>query len=92
MENQRAVGTGQGPRAGVLAHPTVPFLGSSGHLLTETDSGQILGSSPGQPSAALEKKLLLNSYLQRFFWFLAPREFRGSGEADALAAKSLLET
>lgn len=47
-----------GPEAGVLAHPTGPFLGNSGRLLTETDSGQILGSSPGQPFAALEKLLL----------------------------------
>lgn len=91
MENQRTVGTGQGPRAGVLAHPTALFLGSPDHLLTETGSGQILGSSASQSSAALEKKLLLTSYLQRCFGFLAPSEFRGSEEAEAYAVKSLLE-
>lgn len=89
IENQRTVGTGQGRRAGVLAHPTALFLGSPDHLLTETGAGLILGSSPSQPSTALET-LLLNTYLQRSLGFLVPSGFRGSEEAEAPAVKSLL--
>lgn len=90
MENQRTVGTGQGRRAGVLAHPTALFLGSPDHLLTETGAGLILGSSPSQPSTALEKKLLLNTYLQRSSGVLVPSGFRGSEEAESRVVKSLL--
>lgn len=70
MENPRTGGTGQGPRAAVLVHSTALLLGSPDHLLTETGSGQILGSSTSQPSTAPDKKLLLSSYLRRLFGFL----------------------